>query len=99
MIRRIPRSVMHGALALALGIGAVTAFAAPAAAGRDDHEGGGFYIYSGPSYYYPPPTYYYAPPTYYYAPRTYYYAPPPTYYYGPRYYDYGPSFSFGLRVR
>src|SRR5262245_10594434 len=98
MTRRIPRSILQGALALALGVGAVTAFAAPAAAGRDDHLGGGVYFSTGPSYYYaPPPTYYYAPPTYYYprtyyyTPRTYYYAPPPAYYYEP-------SFSFGIRV-
>ena len=90
MIRRIPRSVLHGVLALALTAGAATALATPAAADRDDH--GGFYFYSGPRYYYaPPPTYYYVPP-----PPTYYAPPPPTYYYAPPYY--GPGFSFGFRI-
>jgi hypothetical protein len=92
MIRRIPRSILHGVLALALTAGAATALVKPAAADSDDywryhhehHEHGGFYYYSGPRYYYaPPPSYYYAPP-------------PPTYYYAPPYY--GPGFSFGFRV-
>jgi hypothetical protein len=82
MIRRIPRSILHGVLALALTAGAATALATPAVARHHDNDG--FYYYSGPRYYYaPPPTYYYAPP-------------PPTYYYAPPYY--GPGFSFGFRV-
>ena len=93
MIRRIPRSVIHGVLALAVTLGAATALVKPAAADSDDywryhryghkHDNGGIYFYSGPRYYYAPPPAYYPPP-------------PPSYYYAPPYY--GPGFSFGLRV-
>src|SRR5262249_57450698 len=58
MIRRVPRSVLHGVLALALTAGAATALTTPAVARHHDNDG--FYYYSGPRYYYaPPPAYYY----------------------------------------